>query len=203
MAFVDGVQRELRDTSRDGAAARILVAERHLPAPVEDVWDALTSAERISRWLMPISGELRLGGTYQLDGNARGTITACDPPQHLAVTWEYGGQVSWVDVHLAGSGDGDGTVLRLEHIAPVAAFAEQWDEYGPGAVGIGWDLSLLGLADHVATGGDVDPDLTDPAWVELMRASSDAWGRASVAYGTPAGAADAAAARTLAAYTGG
>ena len=82
-------------------------------------------------------------------------------------------------------------------------FADKWDEFGPGAVGIGWDLTLLGLAEHLATGADVNPDPTDAAGVEFMRRSSDGWCRASIAYGTPPEQAEEAAARTAAFYTGG
>ena len=35
-----------------------------------------------------------------MHGNAGGEIKACDPPRHLALTWEFGGQTSWVDVQL-------------------------------------------------------------------------------------------------------
>jgi uncharacterized protein YndB with AHSA1/START domain len=200
-AAVDAVRREILDTTREGQPARVIVAERRYTAPPVDVWDALTNPDRIPRWLLPISGDLRLGGHYQLEGNAGGTISECDPPRHLAVTWEYGGAVGWVDVHLAGSGDD--TILRLEHVALVADFDDKWDEFGPGAVGVGWDLSLLGLAEHLATGADVNPDPTAPAGLEFMRRSSDGWCRASIAYGTPPERAEAAAARTTDAYTGG
>ena len=97
----------------------------------------------------------------------------------------------------------EGTTLRLEHVALVEDFPDKWDEFGPGAVGVGWDLSLLGLAEHLATGGDVNADLGDPAGVELIRRSSDGWRQASIDYGTPVEQAEAAAARTTAAYTGG
>jgi uncharacterized protein YndB with AHSA1/START domain len=180
----------------------MVVAERCYPAPIADVWDALTSAERIPRWLMPISGDLRLGGRYQLEGNAGGTITTCDAPRHLAVTWEYDGAVSWVDVHLDDGADG-ATRLRLEHVAPVLDVDPHWDEFGPGAVGVGWDLSLVGLAEHVATGEQVTVDPTGPVAAEMMRRSSAAWGEAAIANGTPRDVAEAAAARTTAAYTGG
>lgn len=200
-AAIDAVHREIRDTTRDGAAARMLVAERTYPAPAADVWDALTNAARIPRWLAPVSGDLRLGGTYQLEGNAGGTITACDPPRHLAVTWEFGGGITWVDVHVTASGD-DGTTLRLEHVA-LADDLAQWDEFGPGAVGIGWDLTLLGLAEHLATGAQVETDPTDAAGIEFMRRSSDDWCRADIAFGTPREQAEARAATTIAAYTGG
>ena len=88
--------------------------------------------------VLPISGDLKLGGRYQLEGNAGGTITRCDPPTHLALTWEYGGQVSWVDVRL--SPERQGTRAGLEHAAHMPD--EFWAQYGPGAVGVGWDLGL-------------------------------------------------------------
>ena len=44
------------------------------------MWDAVTSAERIPRWFLPISGDLRLGGRYQLEGNAGGEVLECAPP---------------------------------------------------------------------------------------------------------------------------
>ena len=197
---IAAVKREIQDTTHDGAAARMIVAERTYPAPADDVWAALTDRERIPRWFLPISGELRLGGHYQLEGNAGGTIVACDPPRHLAVPWEYDGHVTWVDVHLTAAGDG--TTLRLEHVALVDD-VDKWDEFGPGAVGVGWDLTLLGLAEHLATGEDVQPDLTGATGIDFMRRSSDAWGQATIAYGTPTEEAEAAAARTVAAYTGG
>ena len=143
--------------------------------------------------------DLRVGGRYQLEDQAGGTITACEPPHHLAVTWEYDGEVSWVDVHL--SATGDGTTFRLEHIAHVDD--KKWDEYGPGAVGVGWDLTIVALAEHLETGEQVVPDLTNSEALDFMRGSSDDWCRASIEAGTPADEATAAAARTAAAYTGG
>ena len=68
----------------------------------EDLWEAITTADRLPRWLMPITGDLRLGGRYQLQGNAGGEILICEPPKHLNVTWEYGGEISWVDAKIAG-----------------------------------------------------------------------------------------------------
>ena len=53
-----------------GTVTRTVVVRRAFPAPIEDVWDACTTAERINRWLMPVTGDLRLGGKYQLEGNA-------------------------------------------------------------------------------------------------------------------------------------
>jgi len=202
IASIGAVNREVVDGERDGKPTRIVVAERSFPSPPHDVWDALTNPERIPRWLLPITGELRLGGRYELDGNASGTITDCEPPRHLAATWEYGGEVSWIDVRLTGT-DGDGTHLRLEHTAHIDG--ERWTEFGPGAVGVGWDLSILGLGEHLATGESVRPDESAPSpeLVTFMRMSSDDWCRAAIEAGVPADEARAAADRTTAAYTGG
>lgn len=197
---IGAVRREVVAREHAGRPARVVIASRTYDAPIDDVWDALTSAERIPRWLLPISGELRRGGRYRLEGNAEGEITTCDRPQHLAVTWEYGGDVSWVDVGLTEDGDG-GTRLRLEHVAHVSD--ERWAEFGPGAVGVGWDLTLLGLDEHLSTGRAVEADPGSADGREFMRRSSDDWCQASIAGGTPEEEARGAAERTTAAYAGG
>jgi uncharacterized protein YndB with AHSA1/START domain len=180
---------ELHTASRTvGAAtlpageARVITVSRTYPAGIEDVWDALTDPERIARWFLPITGDLRLGGTYQLEGNAGGEIRACEPPRRLQVTWIFGEEPgpddsSIVEVRLKPASEGD-TVLVLEHTAVVPP--EMWDQFGPGAVGVGWDLALVGLAAHLAGVELGDPAQleTDPAMHELMAASSKAWGTA-------------------------
>jgi uncharacterized protein YndB with AHSA1/START domain len=203
---IGAVRREVRTCERDGRPARAIVAERTYDTTVEDVWDAITKADRIPRWLAPIKGDLQRGGRYQLEGNAGGEVTACHPPTHLAVTWEYGGGVTWLDVHL--NEDPDGTLLRLEHVAildDVDQWVDQLGAFGPGVVGIGWDLSLLGLAEHLSTGAAVDIDAKLAATEEmaaLVARLSDAWCEADIAFGTPEADARAAAERTAAAYTG-
>src|SRR5262245_41040376 len=101
---IGAVTRALHDTERDGRPARALVATQTYDAPLEDVWDAVTSPERLPRWFLPVSGDLVVGGRYQLEGNAGGTVLACEPPRALSVTWEYGGEVTWVDVTLSAAG---------------------------------------------------------------------------------------------------
>lgn len=204
------VRRSLRDGERDGLAVRVLVAERTYPAAPAEVWDALTTAERIPRWLSPVSGDLRLGGRYQIEGNAGGEILTCDEPHHLALTWEAQGQVSWVDVHLDGTGEG--TTLRLEHAAAVPP--EFWDAYGPGAVGVGWELMLLGLDQHLQDPGfdaaEVLAALAAPQdhpeemeWLgAITTGANDGRAQASTDYGTDPAQARAAADRTLAFYSG-
>jgi uncharacterized protein YndB with AHSA1/START domain len=199
--------REVADRNWEGKPAKAVVAARVYQTEPADLWDALTNAERIPRWFAPISGELKLGGRYQIQGNAGGTIRRCDPPEALDITWEFAGGVSWVTLRLAA--EGGATRLTLEHVMLAEDMkGEHWQKFGPGAVGIGWDLSFLGLGLHIASGADKPPE-TDPAWMAtdeakaFMRASGVAWGEAHVASGEDAAVARAMAERTIAFYTGG
>jgi uncharacterized protein YndB with AHSA1/START domain len=203
-ATLGAVTREIGTREHEGRTARVLVAARTYDTTIDDLWDALTNAERIPRWFMPISGDLRPGGRYQLQGNAGGEIRTCEPPRHLAVTWEYGSEVSWVTVRLAEDLKG-GTRLELEHVAQVDD--KRWDEFGPGAVGVGWDGAIMGLARYLETGEAVDPQaamawMGSPEGKDFYRRASEAWCEASIAHGTEPEAARAAAARTTAFYTG-
>ena len=198
------VTRELRTGSRDGAPTKIAIARRTYATDQADLWDALTDRERIPRWFLPISGDLDVGGRYQIEGNAGGVVERCDPPRSFAATWEYGDEVTWIEVRLEPEGEGR-TRLTLEHVAHVDD--ERWLEYGPGAVGVGWDLALTGLRLHLATGAAVDPAehaawVASPAGAEFVTRSSRGWADASIAAGTDATEARAAEDRTTAAYTG-
>ncbi len=187
---------------RDGRPASALSLCRGFPVDLEDLWDALTKAERIQSWLLPISGKLELGGRFQLKGNASGEITACEQPSHLACTWEFAGDVSWVEVRCSATGAG---AARLELIH-TALLSPHWDEYGPGAAGVGWELALLGLALHLELPDEPQLDehafAASPEGQALIKGSSEAWGEAGVAAGTSPTAARAAARLTTAFYTG-
>jgi len=197
------MQRQVGSRMLDAGEARAVTVIRTYDALIEDVWDACTNPERIPRWFLPISGELRVGGRYQLEGNAAGTIESCDPPQSFVATWEYGGEVSWIELRLSRESDGR-TRFELEHIAHVDD--ERWAQFGPGAVGVGWDLGLMGLATHLMSGKSVDPQ-EFVAWSaseegkQFVSLSSQKWCDASVAAGTDRAEAQAAADRTTAFYT--
>lgn len=206
-SFIGAEFREVVARDHDGRPARAVIARRSYATTPADLWDALTNRERIPRWFLPVEGELKLGGRYQLQGNAGGTITRCDPPQALDLTWEFAGATSWVNVRLAAQGEA--TLLTLEHIIPVVEGDAHWDRFGPGAVGVGWDLSLIGLAQHIASGGaQVDPEAFQ-AWTlsdegkQVVRDSATAWADAHVAGGEDDAVARGMAERTAAFYTGG
>lgn len=201
---ISSVERRVGSRTLPAGQARTVTITRSFRAPIDDVWDAVTSAERIPRWFLPISGELRPGGHYQLEGNAGGVVERCEPPRSFAATWEYGGDVSWIEVSLTeASGK---TRLELVHIASVDD--TRWAEYGPGAVGIGWDMGIMGLAQHLEAGEGALTPADGMTWMvsdegkQFMTSSSEKWCEANIAAGEEPEAARAAAARTTAAYTG-
>ena len=195
--------REVGSATLPAGEAKVVKLSRSYPADAEDVWDALTTPERLARWFLPVSGDLRVGGTYQLEGNAGGEIRACEPPRRLQLTWIMGPpegpeDSSIVDVVLEPEPDLGGTRLTLTHTAVVPA--EMWDTFGPGAVGVGWELGVVSLAAHlegqeIGTPADLE---TDPEYHAALAASSEEWG---IAY-RAAGADDETVARAVAATTG-
>lgn len=143
-AHLGAVARVVEDRVQDGETMRVVIASRAYDTTVDDLWDALTSQERLPRWFAQVDGKLELSGRFQVKNNASGTITACTPPKSFSATWEFGGGVSWINIALAPTTEG-GAHLTLEHICPSNP---HWDKFGPGAVGVGWELGLLGLGMH-------------------------------------------------------
>jgi uncharacterized protein YndB with AHSA1/START domain len=161
--------------------ARTAVIRRRYDAPIEDVWDACTDPERINRWFLPVSGDLRLGGTFSLDGNASGEIVRCEPPRLLGLTWVYGDRpVDEVELRLSPGERGD-TVLELEHatVSTVVEWEGQLLDVIPG-VGAGWEPPLAwSLPKYLR--GEL-PDAPAAEWFEptaeiddLVRRSGEAW----------------------------
>ena len=133
--------------------------------------EEVNQPDRIKRWFMPVSGELRAGGSFQLEGNAGGEILACEPPRLLRVS--FGGPTSIVELRLTPEGDSD-TVLELEHTVPI-----EMAQNGAGAlyVGPGWDGALLGLG--LFLGGEAVGDsvaaANSPEALEFSKQSVHAW----------------------------
>ena len=200
-----GIVRRTVDTvDRDGKPAKLITAARTYATSIEDLWDALTNIERIPRWFLPITGELHPGGRYKLEGNAEGEVLACDPPRHFEITWEYGGDTSWLTIELSGDPAAKEAHLELRHLAHVPD--DLWEQYGPGATGVGWDLALMGLDLHLSSGDVLDAEEVR-AWESSPNArdfivhSSSAWCEASIAGGTEPSDARASAERVKSCYT--
>lgn len=200
---INAVERKLGTRIIAAKEAHVVTIGQSYDTDQDDLWDAVTNIERIPRWLMPISGDLTVGGSYQLEGQAGGTVLTCDPPKNFTATWEFGGGISWIDVSVEADGP-DRARLVIEHIAHVD---DHWEQFGPGAVGMGWDSMLLGLAIHLATGEGVDPSF-GTQWIvtedgrRFLTLSGEQWCAANVAFGTDPAAARGMAERCLAAYLG-
>ncbi|HWO60033.1 MAG TPA: SRPBCC domain-containing protein, partial [Umezawaea sp.] len=136
--------------------------------------------DRIKRWFLPVSGELRAGGTFQLEGNAGGDILTCDPPTLLKLT--FGGPTSLVELRLTATGDED-TTLELAHTVPIEMAGS-----GAGAlyVGPGWDGAFLALALFLdgETTDDPAAAANSPEAQEFSRRSVHAWAAAVETSGT-------------------
>jgi uncharacterized protein YndB with AHSA1/START domain len=166
--------------------AYTIEVRRRFDAQVDDVWDAITSPERLSRWLKPITGDLQVGGTFEFDGGEHGDILRCEPPRLLRVSWLFGPDAdAWpgtseVQVRLTPGPTGD-TEFELVHAAAVGE--PMFPTYGPGAGGVGWDLHILALARFLADDEPLEHEefQTSPAGREFSQRSAAAWGEAHLA----------------------
>lgn len=170
-AQLGAIKRQVtRRTGPDGEEVCVTI-HRTYDAEISDVWDALTDPDRMRRWFLPVSGDLREGGNFQLEGNAGGDILACEPPERLRVT--FGGPTSLVELRLS-SEDAEHTTLRLEHTVPI-----EFARSGAGAlfVGPGWDGGFVALALYLR--GEVADDpvaaANSPEGLALSKRSVELW----------------------------
>ncbi|MFB4425768.1 SRPBCC family protein [Streptomyces sp. QL37] len=206
--IVDEISRVHREVGTRRVAseeAGTVLLRRTFDAGRDEVWDALTSPERIARWFLPVTGDLRVGGGYQLEGNAGGEILECVRPERLRVSWRFGPDPAFSEVGVRLTPEGSGrTVFELEHVSVVPE--EFRSQYGPGAVGIGWDLALLGLGWHLAGEGISPEDAvewqTSPEAKAFVARSGEEWGRAFAASGADPETVTATTVATIAFYTG-
>ncbi len=199
IAELDRARRAVHGADLHNAPGHVVELRRRLRAPVAEAWEACTAPGRVGRWFLPLGGDLRLGGHFQLEGNAGGTITVCEPPRRLQLTWEFGdAEPSSVALELTSAGD-DATEVVLRHTVPND---DAWTQYGPGAVGVAWDLHMVALANFVV-GNDLpkgEEFMADPRMPDVMRHSAALRGVAHEAGGASAEAARDAAARSSAFY---
>ena len=200
---IGAVSRGLRAGEYDGEQTLMATLSQRYDTTVEDLWEACTSAERLRVWFAPVTGDLRLGGDYRVEGNASGTIEACTAPHSFSATWEFDGETSWITVRV--DPEDDGARLTLKHTARADTESDFWRRFGPGATGVGWDLAFLGLAQYLNAEADT---LEEEGWEatdegrRFVTASSERWGEVSAEFGTPRAQAEAARDRTTAFFLG-
>ncbi|MFD6066605.1 SRPBCC family protein [Amycolatopsis lurida] len=122
---------------------------REYPDPIEDVWSALTEAERTARWIGTWTGEAGVGNTIMLsmtaeEGSEPGpaVIRECDPPKRLVMDLHNTGEPTW-RVELTLTPRGDGTVLDFVHRMP----KPDWDTSD---IAKGWHFYLDRLGASLA-----------------------------------------------------
>lgn len=183
---INRLHREVGTRKVEEGEAHTVLLRRAYDAEIADVWDAVTSPERIGRWFLPVTGELKLGGRYQIEGHAGGEILECVEPERLRVSWLYGPDPGFSEVELRLTPEGEGrTLFEVEHVAVVPQ--DFWDQFGPGAVGVGWDSIALGLGLHLAGGGmtreESEAWQRTPEAKEFFKRSGEEWGAAYAASG--------------------
>jgi uncharacterized protein YndB with AHSA1/START domain len=104
---------ELRRRSLAAGEARVAVFTRTYDAAIDDVWDACTDPDRLRRWYVPVTGDLRLGGRFEQAMMGSGTIVRCEPPHRLTLSLGQRG-ADEIDLRLSAGADG-ATVLELQH----------------------------------------------------------------------------------------
>lgn len=202
---IERAHREVAARQVEAGQAWGVLLRRVYEAPADEVWAALTTPERIGAWFLPVSGDLRAGGRYRLEGHAGGEILECEAPRRFKVTWLYGPDPGFSELEVRLSEDGGKrTRFTLEHVSAVPE--EFWARYGPGAVGIGWDGLGLALALHLAGRGlsreEAEAWQTSDEAREFFRRSAEAWGAAYAAGGAGPETVEATTRASVAAYTG-
>lgn len=162
------VQRAMGNREIPDGPARTAVLKRRYDTPIKEVWDAITTPDRVDRFFLPLSGDLRVGGSYELQGNAGGKILACDAPHLLRLQWtplDNRGYSDQVEVRLTPDGP-NATWLELEH-ASIADVFRNDPETGCYGVGTGWEGPLHYLGEYLR---GVVPDRPSTEWYSFDEA---------------------------------
>ena len=153
-----------RREERDGST--LLVIERELRAPLDDVWAACTEPSRMERWIGTWTGDPAAGSvTFRMTAEGDDApaeemdVLACEPPRRFVVRGREpqpfsedgsGEMAVWhMELELE-ENDGVTSLRFVQVLAPGATGVEMAASVGPG-----WDYYLDRLA-AALSGADVD-----------------------------------------------
>lgn len=112
---------------------------------VADLWTALTNADRLSRWLAEVTGDLRSGGliqaTFTSGWEGPGRIDVCEPPRRLMATMNPGRDDETVLEATLADEAGKTRLVIEERGLPLSDVA---------AYGAGWQTHVEDLAGYLA-----------------------------------------------------
>ena len=123
-----------------------VVFHRHYARPIEKVWAAITTPERLADWLAEAEVELKPGGKISFNWNKgahtmEGRVLVCEAPTTFAWTWALDGRETTVRFDLKPEADGCWLTLTHSGLSTKA---------GSGAgVRAGWHAHLEGLPDAI------------------------------------------------------
>jgi uncharacterized protein YndB with AHSA1/START domain len=155
--------------SADGAG--VVRIEDRYDTDIDDLWSAVTDPTRLARWYGEVSGDLCLGGRFDVhleDAglHAVGRVELCEPPRRLKVVTresdesaQLGGGVPPFDQTLEATltADGDQTVLVIETRGmPMDKIA---------FYGAGWQIHAENLAAFVV---GREPGDAEARWAALV-----------------------------------
>jgi uncharacterized protein YndB with AHSA1/START domain len=97
--------------------ARVAVFTRTYQTSPEDLWDACTNPERLSRWYTVVTGDFRPGGTFEQVNMGSGTILECEPPEFLKLS--LGDGADEIEVRIEPGESQGSAVLEVQHATTV------------------------------------------------------------------------------------
>ena len=126
---------------------------------VDDLWSALTTADRLARWIGVVTGDLRLGGTFHAHFTSgwegMGRVEVCRRPERILLAMAPGApDETQVEVTLAPAGERTRLVIE-ERGVPIGDLA---------GYGAGWQAHVEDLGAHLAGG---TPQDWRARWLEL------------------------------------
>ncbi|MGI3784321.1 MAG: SRPBCC family protein [Janthinobacterium lividum] len=130
----------------------------------DDLWEALTTPERLARWIGDVSGDLEPGGTFRAafasSWTGSGRVEVCDPPRRLLVRLSDEDGETHVEATL--TPDEGGVLLVVQESGlPLPQLP---------AYGAGWQVHLEDLGHHLAGTGRAG---WHTRWQELIPAYQD------------------------------
>lgn len=168
---------ELRHRTIPAGPARVAVFTRVYETTVEDLWDACTNPDRLRRWYVPVTGDLRVGGVFAQVNMGSGTVLECDAPRFLKVS--LGGGADEIELRVSpGPHDGSAT-LHLEHATTLDDHEIAGQRYDAiFCMGGGYYPRLQALNDHLRGTLPDDYDATayhlDPQMRPVIQRGSNA-----------------------------
>jgi hypothetical protein len=130
-----------------------VIFERHLPHPIEKVWEAITRPDHLARWFPGISIELRQGGKFSIrfggdcEGpvHVSGEVALYEPPRRL----QLGSMLYELER------EGAGCLLRFSDVLQFNGARSNTDIAN--SVLAGWHNYLDRLEEFLAGGATTEP----------------------------------------------